>query len=285
MPTRQSTSWVFTLNFDGEIPILPFNESVQYACWQHERVGHDHLQGFIQFKSRNTTLRQAKSIFNGLNPHLEIARDVEKAQLYAMKEDSRVAGPWEYGLFIKRGSHKRKLMERFEEDGEEMKIADPSLYRRCLSRKMAEEQRCSSEWNYDLRPWQEEVMHLLEEEPDYRTIIWVYGPAGNEGKSTFARHLSLKDGWGYLPGGKTQDMMHLVTAEPKNNWVFDIPRVSSEYVNYGVIEQVKNRVMVNTKYEPCVMRDDNHPVHVIVFANVLPDLGKLSEDRIKIICC
>ncbi|ARI50289.1 satellite replication initiator protein [Sophora alopecuroides yellow stunt alphasatellite 8] len=285
MPSQKSTCWVFTLNFEGDPPTLTFDDRVQYASWQHERVGHDHLQGFIQFKSRNTTMGQCKAQFNGLSPHLEIARDVNKAQEYTMKEDTRIAGPWEYGVMIKKGSHKRKLMEKFEEDPEEMKIADPSLYRRCLTRKMSEEQRSSAEWNYDLRPWQEAVIQELELPPDYRKIIWVYGPGGNEGKSTFARHLSLKEGWGYVPGGRTQDMMHIITADPKNHWVFDVPRVSSEYVNYGVIEQVKNRVMVNTKYEPCVMRDDNHPVHVVVFANCLPDVTKLSEDRIKIIKC
>nr|UYM80420.1 satellite replication initiator protein [Sophora alopecuroides yellow stunt alphasatellite 9] len=285
MPSQQSTCWVFTLNFEGEIPKLSFNEHVQYACWQHERVTHDHLQGFIQFKDRHTTMGRVKAQFIGLKPHLEVARDIQKAQAYAQKEESRIAGPWEYGLFIKKGSQKRRLMERFEEDPEEMKIEDASLYRRCLSRKKTEEEREAAEWNYDLRPWQDQVVQELELPPDYRKIIWVYGPNGAEGKSTFAKHLSLKDGWGYLPGGKTADMMHIITLEPMNNWVVDVPRCSAEYVNYGVLEQIKNRVLVNTKYEPVVIRDDRHPVHLVVFANCLPDVTKISEDRIKIINC
>nr|AQX56701.1 Rep 33.5 kDa [Milk vetch dwarf C3 alphasatellite] len=284
MPTVQSTCWVFTLNFKGEIPILPFNERVQYACWQHERVGHDHLQGFIQMKAQQT-LGQMKSIIPGAHFEKMRALNTDQAKAYAMKEDTRIEGPWEYGLYIKKGSHKRKIMERFEEDPEEMKIEDPSLYRRCLSRKMTEEQRLTAEWNYDMKQWQDQVIQEIEAEPDYRKIIWVYGPKGGEGKSTFARYLSLKQGWGYLPGGKTHDMMHIISGEPKNNWVFDIPRVASEYVNYGVLEQVKNRVMVNTKYEPLVIRDDNHPVHVIVFANCMPDFTKISEDRLKIVYC
>ncbi|ARI50300.1 satellite replication initiator protein [Sophora alopecuroides yellow stunt alphasatellite 9] len=286
MPTVLSTCWVFTLNFNGEIPNLPFNEHVQYACWQHERVTHDHLQGFIQMKAQKT-LGQMKLLIPTAHFEKMRALSTDQARNYAMKEDSRVAGPWEYGVYIKKGSHKRKLMERYEEDPEEMKIQDPSLYRRCLSRKKTEEEREAAEWNYDLRPWpwQDQVLQELELPPDYRKIIWVYGPTGSEGKSTFAKHLSLKDGWGYLPGGKTADMMHIITLEPMNNWVVDVPRCSAEYVNYGVLEQIKNRVLVNTKYEPVVIRDDRHPVHLVVFANCLPDVTKISEDRIKIIKC
>ncbi|AHC72280.1 satellite replication initiator protein [Pea necrotic yellow dwarf alphasatellite 3] len=284
MPSQKSTYWVFTLNFKGEIPILSLDTRVQYALWQHEYVSHHHLQGFIQMKAQST-LGQMKALIPGAHFEVMKALDSDQARSYAMKEDSRLEGPWEYGLYIKKGSHKRKVMERFDSEPEEMKVEDPSLYRRCLSRKMTEEQRSSSTWDYDLRPWQDSILEAIQLPPNYRDVLWVYGPNGGEGKSTFARHLSLKDGWGYLPGGKTQDMMHLITAEPKNNWVFDIPRVSSDYINYGVIEQVKNRVMVNTKYEPVIMRDDNNPVHVIVFANCLPDVTKLSEDRIKMIYC
>ncbi|QGV56707.1 satellite replication initiator protein [Milk vetch chlorotic dwarf virus alphasatellite 1] len=277
-------NWVFTLNFTGALPSLSFDERVQYAAWQHERVNHDHLQGVIQLKNK-ARLNTVKAMIGG-NPHLEKMRGkIEEASEYAMKEESRVAGPWIYGEMLKKGSHKRKIMELIEDP--ENELEEPQKFRRAMAWSAMEESRklASEEgFPHTLYSWQENALSLLENDPDDRTIIWVYGPHGNEGKSQFGKFLGLKKDYLYLPGGKTQDMTYMLMKNPKANVVIDIPRCNSEYLNYQFMELIKNRTIFSYKYEPvgCIV---NNKIHVIVLANVLPDYEKISQDRIKMICC
>nr|QLM02664.1 satellite replication initiator protein [Faba bean necrotic yellows alphasatellite 2]QLM02672.1 satellite replication initiator protein [Faba bean necrotic yellows alphasatellite 2] len=279
-----AANWVFTLNFTGEVPTVVFDDRVQYAVWQHERVSHDHLQGVIQLKKKSR-LTTVKALIGG-NPHLEKMRaSIEEASAYAQKEDSRVAGPWFYGELLKKGSNKRKIMDLLEDP--ENELEEPQKYRRAVAWAAMEESVKEAEersFPYTLYSWQLTVMGLLEEEPNDRTIIWAYGPNGNEGKSQFGKFLGLKKNYLYLPGGKTQDMTYMLMKNPKAHIILDIPRCNSEYLNYQFMELIKNRTIFSYKYEPvgCIV---NNKIHVLVLSNVLPDFEKISQDRIKIIYC
>lgn len=116
-----------------------------------------------------------------------------------------------------------------------------------------------------------------------RTIYWVYGAAGGEGKSTYAKMLFQK-GWFYTSGGKTHDIIYQYIEDPRRHVVFDLPRCQGEFVNYGVIEMIKNRVIVSSKYEP-ITAACTDPVHVVVFSNYHPKPDKFSDDRIVLIDC
>ena len=63
--------------------------------------------------------------------------------------------------------------------------------------------------------------------------------------------------------------------------LLDIPRSAEGYINYGVLEQLKNGLLYSGKYEggKCLFDD----VHVVVFANFMPDRSQFSEDRWNII--
>ncbi|AHC72219.1 satellite replication initiator protein 1 [Faba bean necrotic stunt alphasatellite 1] len=274
-------NWVFTRNFQGALPSLSFDERVQYAVWQHERGTHDHIQGVIQLKKK-ARFSTVKEIIGG-NPHVEKMKGtIEEASAYVQKEETRVAGPWSYGDLLKRGSHRRKTMERYLEDPEEMKLKDPDVALRCNAKRLKEDY-CSCFSSFKLRPWQIELHRVLMNEPDDRSIIWVYGPDGGEGKSTFAKEL-IKYGWFYTAGGKTQDVLYMYAQDPERNIAFDVPRCSSEMMNYQAMEMMKNRCFASTKYRSidlCVRKN----VFLVVFANVEPDPTKISGDRIVIINC
>lgn len=278
----QSVSWVFTRNFSGEVPSLVFDDRVQYAVWQHERVSHDHLQGLIQMKKK-TRLNTVKTLIGG-NPHLEPMRaKIEEASAYVQKEDSRVAGPWVYGEMIKKGSNKRSLMEKYKEDPESMELEDPGRARRCRA-KLAMEEFTELYEGLELnRPWQIQLSERLKMTPDDRTIIWVYGPHGGEGKTHYAKQL-LKEGYFYSRGGKRVDVTYAYIMDPTRHVVIDIPRDQQEFINYSLIEMFKDRIIQSDKYEPCTVPLINY-VHVVVFANMLPDPTKISEDRYEIIYC
>nr|QLM02671.1 satellite replication initiator protein [Parsley severe stunt alphasatellite 3] len=277
-----SCNWVFTLNFSGDMPSLVFDERVQYAVWQHERVSHDHLQGVIQLKKKSR-LTTVKALIGG-NPHLEKMRaSIEEASAYAQKEDSRVAGPWFYGELLKKGSNKRSLMEKYKEDPESMELEDPGRARRCRAKLAMEEFVTNYEGHELSRPWQKELSERLKMTPDDRTIIWVYGPYGGEGKTHYAKQL-LKEGFFYTRGGKCADVSYAYVVDPTRHVIFDIPRDKQDFINYSLIEMFKDRIIQSDKYEPCTIPCINN-IHVVVFANMLPDPTKISEDRYDSIFC
>lgn len=288
MPCLQSNWWVFTLNFGDPLVIPPLSDifgrhadKVQYATWQHERVGRDHLQGVVQYK-RKSTLRQAKVVFDEFSPHLEkMFGKPEQAIAYANKEESRIAGPWTYGEMLARGSNKRKIIEEYQADPEGMSFDNPSKARRIRAFIDAEKFSVPDiEFN---RAWQIELQELINGPADDRTIIWCYGQQGGEGKSTFARSLITK-GWFYSRGGKAENIKYAYLMDPARHVVFDYPRSQQDYVNYAVIEELKDRIIESTKYEPCQSLQVNS-IHVIVMSNFLPEEGRFSSDRVKLVNC
>ncbi|BAA33980.1 viral replication-associated protein [Milk vetch dwarf C1 alphasatellite] len=281
MPTLQGTFWCFTLNFSGDAPSLSFNERVQYACWQHERVSHDHLQGYIQMKKRST-LKMMKELLPGA--HLEVSKGTpEEASDYAMKEETRVAGPWTYGELLKKGSNKRKLLDRYKENPEDMELEDPAKARRCRAKIDKEKFIAEFKVEDDEQEWKKILEKEIEKIASPRSILWVYGPQGGEGKTSKAKELITR-GWFYTRGGKKDDVAYSYVEDPTRHVVFDIPRDMQEYCNYSLIEMLKDRIIISNKYEP-ITNCQVYNIHVIVMANFLPDVTKISEDRIKIIYC
>lgn len=292
----QGKRWCFT-SFDESPPFLSLPDGSTYLVYQREKcpkTDKEHWQGFITFVGQKR-LNTVKSLAGGNNWHWEVARGKNtECRAYCTKEDTRVAPPVEFGQFTELGSNKRKTMELFQEDPEELKIADPQKYRRCLA--IITNQRFVDVAlpTFD-RQWQLEVGELLEQPADDRTIIWVYGSKGNEGKTTYVKGL-IQKGWFNSRGGKSDDIMFQYIVHG-GHAVFDFPRDKEDYVNYNVLEAIKDRTCISNKYEPLSI---NFPslVHVLVMANFMPQLedefdekGRivkkqmLSVDRIKLIEC
>lgn len=139
-------------------------------------------------------------------------------------------------------------------------------------------------FRHELRSWQIKLIKLIYEEPDDRTIYWVYGPTGGEGKTEFAKFISLnEDGWTYITGGSTASMVRCLESDDiENNVVLDFYR--SGYVNYMFIKDVKDRTMV-IHGRSVVRYILLNKVHVVVFSCKLPLPGKISQDQIKILYC
>jgi len=137
----------------------------------------------------------------------------------------------------------------------------------------------------DLRPWQRDILELVQQEPDDRTINWYYETLGGIGKSALVKLLCYKYN-AIMCSGKSADMKYSILKyyEEKNDYpkivIFDVPRSSISYISYQGIEEVKNGCFASTKYE-CSMVIMNSP-HILVFANEYPNIDKLSPDRWKI---
>jgi len=139
-----------------------------------------------------------------------------------------------------------------------------------------------------MRPFQEEIAGMMEEEPDDRTINWYYDLNGNIGKTTLAKHLCIKyPGKVLYMGGKAADIKYGVTSflETETNElkiaIFDAPRTSEKFMSYEAIEAIKNGIFYNTKYESKMIVFDSP--HVVVFSNFEPERSKLSNDRWRVI--
>lgn len=128
------------------------------------------------------------------------------------------------------------------------------------------------------RGWQLEIMKILSEKPDKRTIHWFWESKGGVGKTTLCKYLVAKRD-ALMLTGKSNDMYNMIAKYPKKRKIFviDVPRSAKEYINYGAIEQIKNGLIFSGKYEGAQLVF-NCP-HVIVFANEPPNEEKMSTDR------
>lgn len=138
----------------------------------------------------------------------------------------------------------------------------------------------------ELRDWQKEIANILTDEPDERKIYWYWESTGNIGKSALVKYLVVKNNCLFCQGGKESDIMNLVfksDMDKSNCVLFDIPRSHKGNVSYSALENIKNGLVCNTKYETGY-KVFNSP-HVICFANYPPSKPEeLSADRWVIKC-
>jgi hypothetical protein len=170
-----------------------------------------------------------------------------------MKEDSRVDGPWEFNM-PKEKKPRRDLvkMEYDMLNDKQKKIAD----------------------------WFAEP-----EDPLWgRTIYWLWEPEGNWGKSVLATYLIDQKNAIEVSGAAKDCFCGIANCLDQKDIdivIFDIPRSSLDYVSYQAIEKIKDGKFFSGKYESGMVRF-NRP-HIICFANEMPNVEKLSQDRWKII--
>ncbi|GKV53977.1 hypothetical protein SLEP1_g60488 [Rubroshorea leprosula] len=283
----QGSNWVFTLN--NPTSKIEIDDTVQYCLYQLERGvnGTEHYQGYIQMRSNRCRMSNVKRVL-GDRAHVEKMRgSQEEAIAYASKDDTRIDGPWECGLFVKKGSNKRKRIDQCRESPERMAIEEPDLFNAWRSSEKMKKFRSEYMGPILNRGWQLQLTYGLEQEPDSRTVHWVFGPQGAEGKSTYAKWLDSK-GWVVLQPASVKDMTHLYGSENvQAHLCIDISRrVDPSHMDnvYEFIEMVKNRNIQVTKYRSYRIRELNQ-VHVVVMSNHLPDYCKISVDRIKLIEC
>lgn len=132
-----------------------------------------------------------------------------------------------------------------------------------------------------LRDWQSELRGFLDETADDRTIRFYVDEEGGSGKSYFTDYYEATLGNSqYLSVGRRDDLAHAIDPT-KRVFFFDIPRGGMEYLQYVTLEQLKNRRIFSPKYESRTKYLHQTP-HVIVFSNELPDVSKLTSDRVYI---
>lgn len=248
-----------------------------------------HLQGYVHFVRRKT-LAQARTLVSE-RAHFEVARGTPREAIAYCKKDGNFD---EWGE-IPGGQGKRNdwesLREYVQELGRrptrrELINHSPHLYAR-YERIM---EICEA-WlpeisiieEIELRPWQQALYdELLAECNDNRTIRFYVDENGATGKTTLAQYLiSQQPARVQLLGvGRRDDMAYVVDPD-KDIFLIDVPRSQAEYLQYSVLEMLKNRMVMSNKYGSTMKVLRKLP-HVVVFMNEHPDMTKLSEDRYRI---
>lgn len=135
----------------------------------------------------------------------------------------------------------------------------------------------------ELYGWQKDIISIIEQEPNDRTIYWFWSEEGCIGKTTFCKYLTVRHGAICLHG-KGADVRNGVCDYLKNQGrtpdivLFPIPRsTNTDYLSYEALENIKDMYFYSGKYEGGMVCG-NSP-HLFVFANEEPDTSKCSKDR------
>lgn len=253
-----SRNWFFTYNnFYNEFAgVQEFRENLENSriilkfLFQHEKGEHgtEHLQGIITL-NKAYNLKYMKDFINN-KIHWEIAKNVKDCLKYCSKSETRIDGPW-------------------------FKVYEPP-----------EEEYLDIITKEELFEWQLQLLEIIKKKPCKRSIYWIYDPIGGAGKTIFMKWLIQNEkNIFFTNGGRKSDIINYVYNNKekiglKLNWclIYDFPRkVTSDYISYDSIENVKDGVICNNKYE-CGSFICNSP-HIIIFSNHLPNTSNLSKDR------
>jgi len=290
-------SWVFTHNNYEDVDQqrlrdIGGDDGCTYLVFGRERggtTGTRHLQGFVQFRNAKTFAVVRRLL--GSRAHVEKSRGTpSSAADYCKKE-----GDYEEFGTAPTGAGTRNDLREFTEwaaslterpDRLELIRLWPNLWVRSGHRL----------WDIvdaflppprlvnpdgPLRPWQQELVSDLGDGTDDRTITFYVDYAGNTGKSFMCRYLlTTRSDVQVLRIGKRDDLAHAIDQN-KHVFLIDVPRSQMEYLQYSVLEMMKDRTVFSPKYHSVTKVLSTTPF-VIVFCNEDPDMSKLSADRYDI---
>lgn len=286
----RSRGWCYTLNNYDEVIYqqLMLIKDCKYHVFgkeEGEEKHTPHLQGFIYFENKKS-MKQVLKYFPNHHPHLETMQGTAKqAADYCKKEQNFQ----EYGeIPLEKGKGGGDIeKERWNQaliDAKAGRIdeipADIFLRHYNVIKAIKRDYDVTKPVlpNIILHEWQENLLETLKQSPDERLIHIIIDPVGGAGKSTFCRWLIHNlEGVEIFGSGASKDIA-LAIKKPRVA-LFDFARCVAEARPWNIVEQVKNGMVFNSKYESGMKY---FPIpHVVVFTNQAVEPGKLSDDRMN----
>lgn len=303
-PMPQATRWCFTFpNYNAgdveHLRSLGTQGTTRYLVFGHEVSGETnlaHLQGYVIFtRSVRRSVVQSR-ISPRVAVHVEVQRapDNKQAADYCKKD-----GVFEEFGDLPQAQGKRTDWDRYvtyvSELGRvptkrELCLQFPGLYARyetaCYEIAAANlpHPTIVSEDATPRLGWQTRVDALISSENAHpRKMYFVVDPEGNSGKSWMCRYAMSKypEKVQVLRVGKRDDLAFSIDVS-KSVFLFDIPRQQMTFLQYSILESLKDQLIFSPKYKSASKILTRCP-QVIVFSNEEPDLTMLSGDRYEII--
>lgn len=251
-----------------------------------------HLQGYVQFSQRVALARCRRLISN--RAHFEVARGTPReAAEYCKKEGDF----FEWGA-IKSTQGKRNDWDDLKEfvlaaghvpSDRDLAANFPALYSRSSKLKDICAAFLPAPVLVEGTPragWQSTIAGMVMNPcVERRKVFFFVDYVGNKGKSWMCAYLISKypERVQVLSSGKRDDLA-LTIDETKDVFLFDIPRGGLDFLQYSILEKLKDRMIFSPKYCSTVKVLQKLP-HVIVFCNEDPDQTKMSVDRYDITIC
>lgn len=288
--------WCFTYNnytaaIEAGIVELVENGLVEYLVYGREvgENGTPHLQGYIVFATRRT-LPLARALVGG--GHFEVKRGTSAQAITYCKKDGDFeehgVPPVEAGKRTDIDAYHewlRGLRERPTEA--DIAMHHPGIYMKYKANaiRMAAMICPPIELEAEApRAWQQEIIDMVrDEQADKRQIWFLIDPVGNVGKSWLIRKMITlyPDRVQVLGNGRSVDIAHAVD-ETRDIFIFDIPRTQMEFLNYELLEKLKDRIIFSPKYESVTKVLRKIP-WVFVFGNEEMDRNKMTRDRYYVV--
>lgn len=302
--SSQAMRWCFTFpNYNAgdveHLRALGQSETVRYLVFGHEVSGETHLahlQGYIIFNHSTRGRAVQRALSPRVNIHIEVqrARDNKQAADYCKKD----------GVFEEFGDlpvhqGKRTDWDRFIEWVLELNRVPtqrefagkfPGLFSRyesaayTIAAANLPHPTIVSEEDTPRLGWQTRVDALVRSEQAHaRKIYFVVDELGNSGKSWMCRYAMSRfpEKVQVLRIGKRDDLAFSIDCS-KKVFLFDIPRGQMTFLQYSILESLKDQLVFSPKYKSASKILTVCP-QVIVFSNEAPDLTMLSGDRYEII--
>jgi len=299
----QAINWCFTLNNWIEDDVtrlraLAASDRVHYLVFGREiapTTGTPHLQGYIQFGRTVRGSVVKRLISNRVQVHVERTHGTtDQAAAYCKKDgDYEEFGTLKPSLAGRRSDWLDyiewvKALGRLPSKREVI-LFSPSLWSRYSSAcfEIAEANLPATNLVGDEVPrpgWQTMLSNkVAEENHDPRKVFFVVDEAGNSGKSWFTRWAMTHymDQTQVLRIAKRDDLAYSIDPT-KSIFLFDVPRTQMTFLQYSVLEMLKDRLVYSPKYKSGLKVLTKIPL-VIVFSNEDPDRSSMSADRYKVI--
>jgi hypothetical protein len=246
-------------------------------------TGRTHLQGMAS--SSKSAIRWTDMIGNP-NYWTAKCKDPIASIAYCSKSFKKGGSITEKGIrpvfeLSKRTTIRFRAKDYKDMSEEQMEELDGSQY--LTAKKVKKEQakmvkKVASPFPEQFYPWQEKLLKDTAQHTP-RRIIFIVDLKGNSGKTVFSGWLGTQPGYDYLSIGKKEDI--LFSAEiSSHTFLMDVARSEVAYINYALLEKLKDGYWVVGKYEG--KRSTGGKKNLVVLMNSFPDSSKLSEDRYEV---
>lgn len=247
-------------------------------------TGHPHTHTLIEFQRKFESTNQRVFDFNEQHPNIETIKTIEhwkNTKRYLSKQDPENNDLKEDDNIID-GIHKCQTeldaLRKYARKPSDA-IGVSTIYNK---RPMITEpiERPTLEWSNVL-------INELNNAADNRKILWYYDESGGKGKSWTAKYLCQSPEYIIFKrcdGGR--NISHILLKHIRNHpelkaVIFDLPRSYQDRDIYEVMECIKDRMITSTKYDGVTQLLPKN-LHVVVFANFLPERNSMSADRFDI---